>query len=357
MKFHKLITYLFVSMGVILIASAANAGDFRKLTLFFDDLQLHASRYEPVVFNLKKELQRKYPQLNLRKFQLEKAHIVAKSRNGRGSAQLQVKNNYSRPITIPGTVYAFHNHNRNTFSKIKLVHPGYTTKGPWKMHFRGNIILRKITLFVDDRFHGYSPHDDYSPSYEFSSHHYDPPFFGDDHFPNNNHIHSSPISLGARSWGTGREAERHCGQGSRNVRDGWDYPDSICNSASNATFRSGYQPVKLFIRPDTGSINKGGHHGHIKKLKISTKLISSNSTNSGPIAAVLGITIAGETFTRNIHSRDRGNAWHKGIPASFDVTGNWSKKDIHNARVWVLPKQRSGDFKVKYLKIATKKFS
>lgn len=323
--------------------------------MHFEDSQIFSRFNDPKQIYLKKELRKRFPGVDISRLELRKAIVVAKSRKGHGTVQLRVGKNLTDRTEIGGSPRTFHSSGRNSFDRLQLQSPSHSSKGPWQLLLRGNIILRKIVLVVDSDRHSQKSdqHNSYSWSYEYNS--YD-----------NNQNHSGypenireklrrpysplPLVLPSKAWGTEVEGKKLCGKSSNNGHDGWDYPNTICESNSKATYRSGYQPTRLYTQPDIRVLDQFTDNTDIKNLQISISATAGKNRKSNrPVSATFGITINGQTFSKKIYLDSSKAKKGKKLHKTLNVSGNWSKNDLQKCRIWILPNWESGDFTISQL--------
>ncbi len=336
--------WIVLSVSLICFPALSKARQAEQLHLHFFDMNVQGSRSEPTSINLEKEINIRYPDLHISSLDLRKIIVVAKSSKGRGAIQLRTGKEITGKYSISGNPNTFRDPSEYTFDQININNNSNHSNGPWELHFSGNIILRKIILFVEEDI--YSSTTPYLKGNDRSNHYgkwqrdslQQPPL---------------PLILPGRSWGTELEGEQLCGQRSRNVRDGWDFPDSICQAGSRASYHQDYRPVQLFLRPDIRPLELIQLYHNIRDLKVSATLSAQpqdHTTNS--VFAILGIEIAGHTYTKNISINSRANWRKRSSIESLEISGNWTRRDLNNARVYILPQKNCGDFTVQQLQIS-----
>lgn len=103
------------------------------------------------VIHLKQQLkQRGYSPAN---FELVRAVLVAKTKQGRGTAELVVGGSRSYPKTVMGSPRDFHNGAQYTYDKVQFRNPSYyDSQGVWQIHLKGNFKVQKIVLLVKRKF-------------------------------------------------------------------------------------------------------------------------------------------------------------------------------------------------------------
>ncbi len=136
-------------LTVFLLPAAASAAR-EKIILDFDDNYYHAGRGEKATLYLRREVKQQYPGFNLKSMNLEKVVLVAKSRMGYGRAQLRVGENVTREKRIDGNPDQYHDNRRFTFDRAVFHNPSRNSRGRWQIHMRGNFVVRRVILVVND---------------------------------------------------------------------------------------------------------------------------------------------------------------------------------------------------------------
>lgn len=339
----------------IISADYSLADHNETLTLHFHDNEIIAKRDSPTHIFLKRELKHRYPNVNISRLELKKVIILAKSRKGHGSARLRVGREISARSTIAGRPKDYYNPAGYTFDRIKFHSPSYNSNGPWQLLLNGHIVLRKIIIVLENNY--FAPSHQYRPASNIDDQSYV--------YTQNNQRHSYsqqkpnasknallPIVLPARVWGTAAEGERRCGQKSQNAKDGWDYPDTVCNGYGRATYRSGYQPVKLFIKPDIRPLDSYSQKRRVSELKIRFAASAEHDQKvKNPLSATIGIDIDGKTFTKNIYLDANTIAKQDSSRHSLAISGSWNHKNIRKSRIWIQPHSNSIDFSINSLQL------
>jgi hypothetical protein len=336
--------FILLSLTLLCFPSLSAARQSEQLSLHFQDINVQSRGSEAATLLLKKELKNSYPDLDISTLELKKVIVVAKSKKGRGTVQLRIGREVSAEHIISGVPHAFQDPSNHTFGQISIRNTSDMNSGPWQLQFSGNIILRKIILFIEkDVYMPPTPNlgrnDRNAPHGKWQKESSYQPLF--------------PLILPGRAWGTELEGERVCGQRSRNVKDGWNFPDTICQSGSRASYRQGYNPVELFLRPDIRPLDHIQLRHNISDLIVSTTIVAeSQDHQASSVSAILGIEIAGHTYTRHISINNRASWRNKSRTESFDISGNWTRRDLQHARVYILPQRNCGNFTVQKLQLS-----
>lgn len=98
------------------------------------------------IIYLKKELLTKYPRLDLKNMNLQSVCLVAKSKFGRGTAELMVGQSSQDRKNIDGTPQGFDNVRERTFDEVMLNNYSRFDDVPWQIHLMGNVKIRKIVV-------------------------------------------------------------------------------------------------------------------------------------------------------------------------------------------------------------------
>ena len=340
---------LLATLFIIFFIPQIGLAETKRLVIKYQDREIQALNRQATI-NIKRELQRIYPHLNLNSYNLKKVVVMSKSRDGYGTVQLGVNKKRGKAARVRGHRSDFHQGDRFNFDKIELSNPGGKSHGNWFLHFNGRFKVRKIVVAVEER-----PHKSKKPSKHYSDHKkYDhrhnylaySPYRNDGHSYKRHNSQKLSISLVPRSWGTGRESEKNCSRSSDNTNDGWNYPDSICHNHSRASFIAGNSPNILYVRPDIGPLKIYRDSVKIKRIGISVSLNGHGHYGS----SLIGIEIGGKRYNKQIsYHRGQGNA-----SASMTISGSWNKWEVEHARIWVKPQHLTGKMTVQRVSIAIK---
>lgn len=337
-----------VIVAALLITPGLAQAELQRYVLSYGDEIYSGKKSRPVLIHLKQELKNQYPEIDFSHMRLDKVTAMAKSRKGHGTLRLRVNKKITGPRNVQGHPGGFHDRSRFTFSKVALRNPASSSSGAWQLQLRGKIKLRKIVVVTENIYHHRHPH-------QFSrgtSYHRQTGYPVTQWQPDTT-TRVRSINLPVKSWGTSLESERGCNQQSTNIRDGWDYPHSLCRPDSAAIYRAGDYSNQLFVRADTGYLGSGWQQGRIHHLDLSLHL--TGNAISGNTAATLGITIGGRTYSKGIKLRHHQN--RSGHRFALTIDGNWSAADLRRAKFWITPAGNSQGFNVTGLKIRVKEVS
>lgn len=121
-----------------------------RFVLDFNDSHIRGHRGEPATLFLKRSLKQQYPRVDISKIDLRKVVLVAKSKKGRGGAKLRVGNRATAMYGVDGHPGSFQNKRRNSFDRVAFQNPSNNSRGPWQVDLKGNLIVRKVVLEVED---------------------------------------------------------------------------------------------------------------------------------------------------------------------------------------------------------------
>ncbi len=97
---------------------------------------------------LKRMLRNQYG-INVQNFEIDRVRLVAKSRQGRGTARLKIGQWESYPETIQGNPYDFNSNEGYTFDRIMFRNNArFSDRGVWQILMRGNIKVKKVVVFL-----------------------------------------------------------------------------------------------------------------------------------------------------------------------------------------------------------------
>jgi hypothetical protein len=121
-----------------------------RFVLDFNDSHISGHRGEPATLYLKRSLKQQYPRAEISKMDLRKVVLVAKSKKGRGGAQLRVGKRATSMQEVNGHPGSFQNNRRHSFDRVNFQNPSNNSRGPWQVDLKGNFIVRKVVLEVED---------------------------------------------------------------------------------------------------------------------------------------------------------------------------------------------------------------
>ncbi|TKB11587.1 hypothetical protein [Desulforhopalus sp. IMCC35007] len=153
---EKYLAKILSATVVILLSSPLGAmAMVEQFVLDFNDSHIRGYQGEGATIFLKKSLKEQYPWLNLSRLELHNVVLVAKSKKGRGGAELRVGNWVTPMAEVDGNPRRFHNSDRSSFDRIRLWNPSKNSQGEWQIGLHGNLIVRKVVLMVEN----HSPRD------------------------------------------------------------------------------------------------------------------------------------------------------------------------------------------------------
>ena len=120
-----------------------------RYVLDFDDRYIGNRKGEGATLMLKRTLKDQYPWVNTRNLALRNVILVAKSKVGRGYAQLRVGRQQTNYVRVSGHPKRFKRDHRKSFDRVRLYNPSYTSWGPWQINLHGNFKVRKVILITE----------------------------------------------------------------------------------------------------------------------------------------------------------------------------------------------------------------
>jgi len=156
------VTFLMLGLMAIVSPFTANAARERYV-LEFDDAHIRASQGAPATIFLKKAFREQYPWVELADMDLRKVVLVAKSKMGRGGAQLRVGEWFTDTYEVAGRPVDFRDRRKITFDEVHFYNPSGSSHGPWQIDLQGNFIVRKVVLELNNyrwkhHYYGRKPH-------------------------------------------------------------------------------------------------------------------------------------------------------------------------------------------------------
>lgn len=149
MKLWVARSFLFALLMLFCIPSWAMASH-ERFVLDFNDSHIRSHRGADATIFLKKALKDQYPRVQVSDLKLKKVVLMAKSKRGRGGAGLRVGKWATDMYEVGGGPRSFHGNGKHSFERVKFGNPSHDSKGPWQLGLRGNFIVRKVVLIVDN---------------------------------------------------------------------------------------------------------------------------------------------------------------------------------------------------------------
>jgi len=122
----------------------------QQFVLDFNDRNIVGYENTAATLLLKKSLKQQYPWADVSNMELHKVVLVAKSNHGKGNAQLRVGDRFTAMHRVDGNPPAFRSDRAYSFDRVGFVNPAISSRGPWQVDLKGNFIVRKVILDVDD---------------------------------------------------------------------------------------------------------------------------------------------------------------------------------------------------------------
>lgn len=121
-----------------------------RFVLDFNDSHIRGHKGEAATLFLKRSLKQQYPGAEISNMDLRKVVLVAKSKKGRGGAQLRVGDRATSMYEVYGHPGSFQNDRRSSFDRVRFQNPSNNSQGPWQIDLKGNFIVRKVVLEVEN---------------------------------------------------------------------------------------------------------------------------------------------------------------------------------------------------------------
>ncbi len=143
-------------MMIFLIPFQAMAAT-KQYVIDFNDQNIIGYENRAATLYLKRSIKQQYPWVDVSNLDLQRVVLVAKSNLGRGHAKLRVGDRFTAMQRVDGNPYAFRSDRAYSFDRVGFVNPTFNSRGPWQVDLKGNFIVRKVILEVDD--HSWPHHD------------------------------------------------------------------------------------------------------------------------------------------------------------------------------------------------------
>jgi len=160
---------LMAGLLMVFLAPFNAVASSERYVLNFNDSQIRGHAGQPSTLLLKKSLKQQYPSANVSNMELRRVVLVAKSKMGRGGAQLRVANRATPTQKVDGHPRSFQKKQPRSFDRIGFRNPSNNSRGPWQVNLKGNLIVRKVVLEVQDHSR---------PRYQKEHRHYNGKFAG-----------------------------------------------------------------------------------------------------------------------------------------------------------------------------------
>lgn len=117
-------------------------------------LQLNDAEYIGAQSIPLKQLLKQQYNIRVEDYELVGVRLVAKSRQGQGTAALKVGNWVSNAIRVPGNPQDYNRPGPRTFSDMDFDNGSRRENGVWQIQLQGNIKVRKIVVIAERNFGG-----------------------------------------------------------------------------------------------------------------------------------------------------------------------------------------------------------
>ncbi len=142
--------FLLAALLMIFLVPFNAMASRERFVLYFNDSHIRGHNGDSATLFLKKSLKQQYPRADISNMDLRKVVLVAKSKMGKGGAQLRVGNRATTAYKVDGHPRSFQNYRPHSFDRISFQNPSNNSRGPWQVDLKGNFIVRKVVLEVDD---------------------------------------------------------------------------------------------------------------------------------------------------------------------------------------------------------------
>jgi hypothetical protein len=98
---------------------------------------------------LKRMIMDQHPNIRLERFELLRVKVVGKSKQGNGTATLNVGQRQSYPIYLNGNRQDFHVNAPYTWDRQVIQNPKNNSRGAWQIKLQGNIKVKRIVAVLE----------------------------------------------------------------------------------------------------------------------------------------------------------------------------------------------------------------
>jgi len=147
---------LLLALLMIFLVPFKAMASSQRYVLEFNDSQVRGHQGQQATLLLKRSLKQQYPQAEISNMELRRVVLVAKSKMGRGGAQLRVGNRTTPIFTVDGNPRSFNKKQSRSFDRIGFRNPSNNSRGAWQVNLNGNLIVRKVIVDVED--HSWARH-------------------------------------------------------------------------------------------------------------------------------------------------------------------------------------------------------
>ena len=142
--------FLLAALFLILLVPLNALASRERFVLEFNDSQIRGYQGESVTLFLKRSLKQQYPKVEISDMDLLRVVLVAKSKLGKGGAQLRVGDQVTPMYQVDGHPWSFKKNHPKSFDRINFRNPSNTSRGRWQVDLKGNFVVRKVVLVVED---------------------------------------------------------------------------------------------------------------------------------------------------------------------------------------------------------------
>lgn len=132
-----------ILIAMTLMFSAVSASAAERFVIDVNDAEFKGQSE----IQLRKALHKRFG-INTDFYNIKHVALVAKSRQGQGSAILTVGPYASPQQNIGGNPLGYRDSSPQTFDRLHFFYESRNDEGPWQLHLRGNIKVRKIVVVL-----------------------------------------------------------------------------------------------------------------------------------------------------------------------------------------------------------------
>lgn len=172
--FFSFAVLMIVLFSIPVTASARKGrpmAEQEKFVLDFGNSYYHGVKGDGSTLYLKKALKRQYPGIDISDYRLDEIVLVAKTKFGKGNAQLRVGPGLTGLYRVAGRPRDFNSNGKHSFDRVRIDSPFHDSWGPWQLNLQGIFKVRKVVLLLEKRnshHYGWAPnHSPNKPSPQY----------------------------------------------------------------------------------------------------------------------------------------------------------------------------------------------
>jgi len=148
-------TMLMIVLFSVPVTASARKGrpiaEQERYVLDFGNSYYHGVQGDGATLYLKKALKRQYPGIDISNYRLDEIVLVAKTRFGKGNAQLRVGPGLTGVYRVAGRPQDFNSNRKHSFDRVRIDSPFHDSWGPWQLNLRGIFKVQKVVLLLEKR--------------------------------------------------------------------------------------------------------------------------------------------------------------------------------------------------------------